>query len=166
MRWATRRHCHVDRAACAWLIRRFLDPDAEFVFVADPVCWTEVPSTWSAVSRQRKRWSQGLGELLRGARDMMLRPRYGTLGMVTLPYFWLFEQWGAPLVMVAMAVAALAGALGLIPWPENCNLVSVLRDGQVYSPSSDQPLEAGDELLFVASPEAEPELTSLLNPGR
>ena len=36
MRWATRRHCHVDRAACAWLIRRFLDSDAEFVFVDDP----------------------------------------------------------------------------------------------------------------------------------
>jgi ChrB, C-terminal domain len=40
MRWATRRHCHVDRAACAWLIRRFLDPEAEFVFVDDP---DEVP---------------------------------------------------------------------------------------------------------------------------
>lgn len=40
MRWATRRHCHVDRAACAWLICRFLDPGAEFVFVDDPV---EVP---------------------------------------------------------------------------------------------------------------------------
>jgi hypothetical protein len=36
MRWATRRHCHVDRAACAWLIRRFLDSEAEFVFVDDP----------------------------------------------------------------------------------------------------------------------------------
>lgn len=36
MRWATRRSCHVDRAACAWLIRRFVDPDAEFVFVDDP----------------------------------------------------------------------------------------------------------------------------------
>ena len=34
--WATRRGCHVDRAACAWLIRRFLDADAEFVFVDDP----------------------------------------------------------------------------------------------------------------------------------
>ncbi len=33
MRWATRPHCHVDRAACAWLIRRFLDLEAEFVFV-------------------------------------------------------------------------------------------------------------------------------------
>jgi hypothetical protein len=32
---------HIDRAACAWLIRRFLDPDAEFVFVADP---SEVPA--------------------------------------------------------------------------------------------------------------------------
>ena len=33
MKWATRAGVHIDRAACAWLIRRFLDPDAEFVFV-------------------------------------------------------------------------------------------------------------------------------------
>lgn len=86
------------------------------VFVARPVCWTETPSTWSAVARQRKRWSQGLGELLRSARDMMLRPRYGSLGMLTLPYFWLFEQWGAPLVLAAFALSILTGALGIIPW--------------------------------------------------
>ncbi len=36
MRWATRAHCHIDRAACAWLIRRFIDPEAEFLFVDDP----------------------------------------------------------------------------------------------------------------------------------
>lgn len=36
MRWATRKGCHVDRAACAWLLRRFVDPDAQFVFVEDP----------------------------------------------------------------------------------------------------------------------------------
>lgn len=41
MIWATRRGCHVDRAACAWLIRRFVDPDATFVFVDDA---DEVPS--------------------------------------------------------------------------------------------------------------------------
>lgn len=40
MRWATRRGCHVDRASCAWLIRRFIDPAAEFLFVDDP---DEVP---------------------------------------------------------------------------------------------------------------------------
>jgi hypothetical protein len=37
MRWATRPHVHVDRAACAWLIRRFIDPAAEFVFCDDPI---------------------------------------------------------------------------------------------------------------------------------
>ena len=36
MKWATRAGCHVDRAACAWLLRRFIDPEAEFVFVDDP----------------------------------------------------------------------------------------------------------------------------------
>ena len=36
MKWATRPGVHVDRAACAWLIRRFIDPDADFVFAADP----------------------------------------------------------------------------------------------------------------------------------
>jgi hypothetical protein len=41
MRWATRAHCHIDRAACAWLIRRFIDAGAQFVFVDDP---SEVPA--------------------------------------------------------------------------------------------------------------------------
>ena len=36
MKWATRPGVHVDRAACAWLIRRFVDPDAGFLFVDDP----------------------------------------------------------------------------------------------------------------------------------
>lgn len=40
MKWATRSGPHVDRTACAWLIARFIDPDAEFVFVDDP---DEVP---------------------------------------------------------------------------------------------------------------------------
>jgi hypothetical protein len=40
MRWATRGGPHVDRTGCAWLIKRFIDPEAEFVFVDDP---DEVP---------------------------------------------------------------------------------------------------------------------------
>lgn len=33
MKWITREHVHVDRVACPWLIRRFVDPEAEFIFV-------------------------------------------------------------------------------------------------------------------------------------
>jgi hypothetical protein len=35
VRWATRAGVHIDRSACAWLIRRSLDPEADFVFVGD-----------------------------------------------------------------------------------------------------------------------------------
>jgi hypothetical protein len=45
MRWATRSNCHIDRAACAWLVRRFVDHDAEFVFVDDAA---EVPTDATA----------------------------------------------------------------------------------------------------------------------
>jgi len=33
MKWITRSHVHVDRVACPWLISRFVDSDAEFIFV-------------------------------------------------------------------------------------------------------------------------------------
>jgi hypothetical protein len=34
MKWVTRENANVDRIACPWLIKRFIDPDAEFLFVA------------------------------------------------------------------------------------------------------------------------------------
>ena len=33
MKWVTRENVHVDRVACPWLIKRFVDPEAEFLFV-------------------------------------------------------------------------------------------------------------------------------------
>src|SRR6266567_563580 len=34
MKWVTRENANVDRIACPWLIRRFIDPDAQFLFVS------------------------------------------------------------------------------------------------------------------------------------
>jgi hypothetical protein len=34
MRWITREHVKVDRVACPWLITKFVDADAEFLFIA------------------------------------------------------------------------------------------------------------------------------------
>jgi len=59
MKWATRRHCHVDRAGCAWLIRRFIDPEAEFVFVDDP---EEVPADATAFDMRGAELSHHGGE--------------------------------------------------------------------------------------------------------
>jgi len=44
MLWVTRRNANVDRVACPWLIRRFVDPQAEFAFVdrdTDPASLTD-----------------------------------------------------------------------------------------------------------------------------
>jgi hypothetical protein len=43
MQWVTREHPHTDRVACPWLIRKFIDPDAEIVYVpaADLLSYAE-----------------------------------------------------------------------------------------------------------------------------
>lgn len=42
MRWITRQKVKVDRVACPWLIRKFVDPDAEFVFLPQETDWSRL----------------------------------------------------------------------------------------------------------------------------
>ena len=42
MRWITREKIKVDRVACPWLIRKFIDPEAEFVFRSRETDWSKV----------------------------------------------------------------------------------------------------------------------------
>ena len=45
MLWVTRPHPHIDRTACAWLIRRFVDPEARFAFAPDSEAARELGGT-------------------------------------------------------------------------------------------------------------------------
>ncbi len=45
MRWITRERVKVDRVACPWLIRKFVDPQAEFVFLPHDTDWKHVDGT-------------------------------------------------------------------------------------------------------------------------
>ena len=40
MKWITREKIKVDRVACPWLIRKFVDPEAEFVFMPHDTDWS------------------------------------------------------------------------------------------------------------------------------
>jgi hypothetical protein len=42
MKWITRERVKVDRVACPWLIRNFIDPEAEFVFLARDSDWSKI----------------------------------------------------------------------------------------------------------------------------
>src|SRR5690242_16260806 len=61
MRWATRSDCHVDRAACAWLIHRWIDPEPEFVFVDDPA---DVPADATAFDMRGAELSHHQGDCI------------------------------------------------------------------------------------------------------
>ena len=45
MRWITRERIKVDRVACPWLIRKFVDPEAEFVFLPHDSDWSKADGT-------------------------------------------------------------------------------------------------------------------------
>jgi trk system potassium uptake protein len=76
-----------------------------------------------------------------------------------------FRQGNANLVELTLAPdAALVGkTVGSITWPTDSALVAILRDGRVITPSPQNALEAGDELLLVATSEVEEELDALLS---
>jgi cellulose synthase/poly-beta-1,6-N-acetylglucosamine synthase-like glycosyltransferase len=67
---------------------------AKVVHTPLPVCWTEVPSTWRVLARQRRRWHRGLLEIVRYHRTMLLNPTYGRVGLLAFPYVVAFEFCG------------------------------------------------------------------------
>jgi len=68
--------------------------DYRILYTPDPICYTEVPSDWTTLRRQRNRWHRGLWEVLLAHRAMLFNPRYGRLGLLAMPYFLLFEALG------------------------------------------------------------------------
>lgn len=60
-------------------------------YVPEPVCWTEAPENFKFLSNQRTRWQRGALECLSRHKKMIFNPRYGRLGMVTLPTFVLVD---------------------------------------------------------------------------
>lgn len=86
------------------------------VFQPDPVCWTEAPEEAGSLARQRNRWQRGTLQVLARHRGMIFNPRHGIVGLVSMPYYLVFEGLG-PLVEVAGYLVTLAAVpLGLLDW--------------------------------------------------
>jgi trk system potassium uptake protein len=75
-----------------------------------------------------------------------------------------FEQGRASLSELRLAGDSpiLGKTVGEVEWPPDSALVAVLREGKVLLPSPQMPLEAGDELLVVATTDRDAELDALL----
>lgn len=78
-------------------MQRVLKQDYRVAFIPDPLCWTEVPSNLKILKNQRNRWTRGSIDTVLKHKDLFLNPKYGKMGLISFPYWVLFE-WLAPIV--------------------------------------------------------------------
>lgn len=83
-------------------------------FVPDPVAWTECPESMKVLGRQRDRWQRGLAQVMFRHIRMLGNPRYGRIGLVALPYFFVFELLGPVVEVVGYLIFAFSVLFGLI----------------------------------------------------
>jgi cellulose synthase/poly-beta-1,6-N-acetylglucosamine synthase-like glycosyltransferase len=86
------------------------------VFQPDPVCWTEAPETKKFLARQRNRWQRGTLQVLSYHRKMMFNPKFGTIGLLALPYYLIFEAIGPVIEFFGYVLTILAVCFGLLDW--------------------------------------------------
>ncbi len=88
--------------------------DWRVVFAPDAVCWTEMPSSAAVLSRQRKRWHEGLWQTIAAHRAMCFRPRYGVVGMLSMPHQVIHEAGGPFVELSGLVLLPLAYFLGML----------------------------------------------------
>lgn len=88
----------------------------EVITIPDPLCWTEAPETREVLRKQRNRWMRGTMETLWKHRRLIFNPKYGKLGMISLPY-WLFFEFLGPLIEFSGYIIFIVFLiLGIVNW--------------------------------------------------
>lgn len=86
------------------------------VFTADPVCWTEAPHTLTMLGRQRRRWQLGLTQTVMKHNDMIFNPRYGSLGMISMPFHAYMEALGCVVEAIGTVFVPFSFLIGAMPF--------------------------------------------------
>lgn len=100
-------------------MRRYMEEqklDYVIRYIPDPLCWTEVPNNYAILECQRNRWFRGTFQTLKLHSVMFFNPRYRILGMVSYPYWFIFELC-APIIEFFGFFAFICFAIsGYIDW--------------------------------------------------
>lgn len=86
-------------------------------YLPKTLCWTEGPATIQIFKRQRTRWAKGLAQLMYAHFKMFMRPRYGRMGMIVLPYNFFFELLAPIIEAVGLLFYLFMIIFGVINWP-------------------------------------------------
>ena len=84
-------------------------------FTTDPVCWTIAPHTRELLGKQRRRWQLGLIQTVMKHDDMLFNYKFGTLGLLSLPFQTFIEGFGCLVEFGGYILIPLSFLLGLTP---------------------------------------------------
>jgi cellulose synthase/poly-beta-1,6-N-acetylglucosamine synthase-like glycosyltransferase len=85
-------------------------------YIPDPLCWTEAPEDFKIFKKQRSRWMRGTIETLSFHKKMFLNPKYKLLGMLSLPYWTLFEFLAPAIEFIGLVITIVFIIFGLLNW--------------------------------------------------
>ena len=83
-------------------------------FTSDSVCWTQVPDSLKGLKTQRTRWHIGLIDSLMTHKKMLFNPKYGTVGLLSMPYYFFVEMLGPIFEIIGYIVMIIALITGVL----------------------------------------------------
>ncbi|QGQ48855.1 glycosyltransferase family 2 protein [Metabacillus sediminilitoris] len=86
----------------------------KIIYVPDPVCWTEAPESIKFLRRQRKRWHRGLFDSLWKHKKLLFNPKYGSIGLFAMPYFFFIEFLGPLIELIGYIILIISIFTGSI----------------------------------------------------
>jgi cellulose synthase/poly-beta-1,6-N-acetylglucosamine synthase-like glycosyltransferase len=86
------------------------------IFTTDPVCWTEAPKDISTLAKQRRRWQLGLMQTVMKHNRMIGDPRFGLMGMFSMPFHAYIEAAGCVVEAAGTVLLPFSFLVGAMPF--------------------------------------------------
>lgn len=100
------------------------------------IACTEGPERAGSLVRQRARWQKVVLEVIWHYRGMLLRPGYGSAGMLACPYFLLYEAIAPTVQLLSLLSLLAAAALGMLEWPAYLCMLGAVGFGSAIAAAS------------------------------
>lgn len=100
-------------------MRRYMEEQGrkyKVSYIPDPLCWTEAPDNYKIFISQRNRWTRGTIETLRKHRKIGFNPKYGSFGLLSYPYWLIFERLAPIIEVVGLLYFAVLIILKEVRW--------------------------------------------------
>ncbi len=100
-------------------MRRYMEEKNEkyrVSYIPDPLCWTEAPDSYKIFVSQRNRWTRGTIETLKKHRKIGFNRKYGSFGLVSYPYWLIFERLAPIIELVGLIYFIILIILQEVKW--------------------------------------------------